>query len=353
MNRRGAPLGSRGDSLCATVTYMRIVLVAGIYPPEIGGPALYTKNLKEALEKSGHVADVALFGSLRRFPTGIRHLLFAIKILGRIRRADAVLAFDTLSTGMPAALACFLSRKPLFVRIGGDFGWESYVESTGDLVPLPDFYKFRARWRIKQRIAAQCVRFMAEKSTFIFSSQWQLDIWKDAYNLDESRIAVVENAFGEKFSHESSQKRNFLFFVRPIKLKNREVFRQVFEQVKSKYEDITLEEGEVPHVKMLEKMRSGYAVVLPSISDVTPNYIIDAIRCGTPFLITKYSAYAQKYRELGIVVDPLDPGDMRRGLEELLDTAKYAQMRQRLDVHAEKREYVDVAADFVRIVGRV
>jgi hypothetical protein len=33
---------------------MRIIIATGIYPPEVGGPALYAKGVKESLERAGH-----------------------------------------------------------------------------------------------------------------------------------------------------------------------------------------------------------------------------------------------------------------------------------------------------------
>ena len=64
-------------------TLMRIIIATGIYPPEVGGPALYAKGVKESLERAGNEAPVVLFGGLRRYPSGVRHLLYAYQTVAR------------------------------------------------------------------------------------------------------------------------------------------------------------------------------------------------------------------------------------------------------------------------------
>ena len=59
---------------------MKILITTGIYPPKIGGPAQYAKNLKEAFEKMGNSVSVKTFTIENRIPTGIRHIFFFLKI---------------------------------------------------------------------------------------------------------------------------------------------------------------------------------------------------------------------------------------------------------------------------------
>ena len=127
----------RAISLCAMVRGMRIVIATGVFPPEVGGPALYSKNLAESLTKQGHDVRVVLYGSLKSWPSGIRHAAYALKLIRHSFGAAAIIAFDTYSVGLPATIASIFTRTPVVVRIGGDFVWETYTERTQDLVPLP------------------------------------------------------------------------------------------------------------------------------------------------------------------------------------------------------------------------
>src|SRR5882724_5972091 len=122
---------------------MRIVIATGIYPPEIGGPAQYALNLANIWQKQGHLVSVHVFSRFNFLPTGIRHFFYFCSILPDLARADFVLALDTYSSAFPTLVASSLFGKKIILRTGGDFLWESYIERTGDLVLLKDFYKTR------------------------------------------------------------------------------------------------------------------------------------------------------------------------------------------------------------------
>lgn len=331
---------------------MKILVATPIYPPQIGGPATYAINLEQSLRKQGHVVEVETFGGLLRLPPIVRHLAYAIKIVPAALRAEHIIALDTFSVGVPVALVATLVRRPLLVRVGGDFLWEGYVQRTGDLVPLPRIYQERLRWGMKERMVFAAVRFVARRARLVFSSQWQLDIWRNAYNLDTARISVIENAVEEKLESIEPAKKNFLFYTRPIVLKNRAAFERAFAAAKETYPDIELEGGMVSRDEMLERTRRAYAVVLPSVSDITPNAILDAIRCGKPFLLTKYSAYAQRFAHLGVIVDPLDEADMARGVRRLADPEVYMQLRAHISAFNETHTYDDIAREFLALLPR-
>ncbi len=328
---------------------MRIIIATGIYPPEVGGPALYAKGVKESLERSGHDAPVVLFGGLRKYPSGVRHLLYAIKLWRVASGADAIFAFDTYSVGVPATLVAKLRRVPVVIRIGGDFVWESYAERTKDLVPLPDFYRVSRDLNRKERIAFKLVAWMLRHAELAFNTSWLADIWHEPYHLDDSRVHVVENMIGERLQRNTTTDRSILLYGRQIALKNTAAFRSAFEKARADGVDLDLEEGMVPYPELIEKMRASYAVAIPSISEVAPNSVIDALRCGVPFILTKYSGYAEKYKDMGIIVDPLDKSDLTQGITKLADPATYARLCANIAAYTEVRTYDDIAHEMLAI----
>lgn len=328
---------------------MHIVIASGIYPPDIGGPALYAEGVKISLERSGHTTSVVLFGPLRRWPSVIRHALYVGRLFFAARGADAIFTFDTYSVGVPAAFVGLLLRIPVVLRVGGDFVWESYVERTKKLVPLPDFYRDKHCLSIKERIAKRMVRWMLHHTIPAFNSSWLLDIWKEPYSLNNVKHTVVENVIGARL--EVLGVEPFLvLYGRDITLKNTVAFRKALEKARGAGVQLSLEEGMVPHEKLLERIRRSYAVAIPSLSDVAPNSVIDSIRCGKPFLLTKYSGYASRFGEYGIIVDPLNVEDMARGIQELANPAVYKRLSEHIATFAEVRTYEDVAREFLALV---
>ena len=330
---------------------MRFVIATGLYPPDVGGPAFYAEGVKKALDASGHETRLVLFGSLRKYPSGIRHALYAARLFFAARGADAIFAFDTYSAGVPAAFVGALRHIPVVLRVGGDFVWESYVERTKNLVPLPDFYQKSRDLSLKEKLAKQMVRWMLHHTIPAFNSPWLLSIWKEPYSLERVPSAVVENVIGERLSSLAKEPK-LLFYGRNLALKNAAAFKNTLEQARQDGVQLSLEEGMVSHAELLERIRHAYAVALPSISDVAPNVILDAIRCGKPFLLTKHSGYAVRFKDLGVIVDPLSAEDMARGIRELADTGRYANLVERIGAYKEVRTYDDVARELLALATR-
>jgi glycosyltransferase involved in cell wall biosynthesis len=127
---------------------MRILIATGLYPPEIGGPATYTKLFENELPKSGFEVDVLPFSKVRHLPKVIRHFVYAWKILRMSRSVDAILVQDTVSTGVPAALVSKVTGIPLIVRVPGDYAWEQGQQRFGVEENLDEFQELRYGFRV-------------------------------------------------------------------------------------------------------------------------------------------------------------------------------------------------------------
>lgn len=329
---------------------MRIVIATGIYPPEVGGPAPYAAGVAEELKKMGHEPALALFSDLKVYPSGVRHVLYMFRLLRISKGAAAILAFDTGSTGVPAAVVARLRKLPLLIRIGGDFVWEKYVERSGEQMPLPKFYSSKPRLNLKERVAFFMIRWMLGQAQLAFNTAWLRDIWMKPYRLSPERAHVVENVIGEKIG--STGKDNaVLLYGRKIKIKNIEAFKRAFARAEEHGVRLQLEEGLLPHDKLIERMRRAYAVAIPSLTDVAPNTVIDSILCGKPFILTKYSGYVERFGEFGIVVDPESEESMSRGLERIANESVYNDLAEKISHFDQERTYADVTREYLSIVG--
>jgi len=329
---------------------MRIIIATGVYPPEIGGPSYYAVGLEKALLKAGHVVKVVHYGPLKRFPTIVRHILYAIRLFKFMPRFDAVIALDTFSVGLPAAVGRMLFGTPFIVRVGGDFLWEQYVERTGDMVPLPFFYEEHKNFTFKERLIFTLTRFVLNRAVIVFSTDWLRKLWHEAYRFNKSSAYVIENAIEEKTEGDVPSQKNFLFLTRDIRLKNHEFFRRAFQKVQTEHPDIALEEGQVSKDVLHEKMKRAYAVVLPSLSEVSPNYILDALRFGKPFILTKHSGYANWLQKYGLLVDPLDEEDMAEKIAILANGKTYKEQKKRAESFSSTRTYEEVSNDFISLL---
>jgi glycosyltransferase involved in cell wall biosynthesis len=113
---------------------MNVLLVSGIWPPDVGGPASHAPEVAAFLRSRGHGVDVVVTAdrppppqpypvhwTSRRLPKGPRHLHSAALVARAARRADIV-----YTTGMFArsALGARLARRPYVVKLTGDPAFE-------------------------------------------------------------------------------------------------------------------------------------------------------------------------------------------------------------------------------------
>lgn len=128
---------------------MKIVIATGIYPPDIGGPATYSKLLFDQLQKRGIEVLVLSFGEVRRLPKIIRHFVYFLKLFNRTQAADVIFAQDTFGVGFPALWVSKIRRIRFFVRVPGDYAWEQATQRFGVVDSVDRFQSRRYGWYIE------------------------------------------------------------------------------------------------------------------------------------------------------------------------------------------------------------
>lgn len=143
---------------------MRIIISTGLYPPEIGGPATYTKVVEDELKRRGIPVFVLPFRLVRHLPPVIRHLMFMYRLIRMSKRGDILYAQDTVSVGLPTALVTTLFRRRFFVRVPGDFAWEQGTQRFGVKEGIDDFQNKKYGFRVSLlRLIQRFVVARAEK----------------------------------------------------------------------------------------------------------------------------------------------------------------------------------------------
>lgn len=164
---------------------MKVFVATGIYPPESGGPATYTKLLEEYLPKEGVDVEVLPYRTVRMFPKVLRHIFYAFKCIRPILSADIVYAQDAVSVGLPACIVAGILRKPFVVRIPGDYAWEQGRQRFGVSDTIEDFQNKKYSWRVEffraiQRYVVRRARCVVVPSNYMqgIVSLWVTDSQK-------------------------------------------------------------------------------------------------------------------------------------------------------------------------------
>ena len=371
---------------------MKILIATGIYPPDIGGPAQIARGVEQALIRAGHRVKVLAFRFERKLPTVIRHVYYFLRVLFSLRGADFVFSPDTFSAALPALFAAKLAGKRFIVRTGGDFLWESYVERTGDLVLLRNFYKKMAtppsssplkrgggrggvRLNLKERIIFRLLRFLLRHTdAVIFSTAWQRDIFRAPYKLDLSRCFVVENFYGPKVpqiqhtdkldpEYQSKArygagnvgvfKKVFVGGVRDLKWKNMPRLKEAFDAVQEKGIPVALNWETGSRGKFLLDIESAYAVIIASLGDISPNTILEAIAFDKPFILTRECGFYEKLKGIGVWVDPEDVNDIAAKIGWLADEENYRAQKKKVQAFNFTHSYEEVAEELITIYRNI
>src|SRR5207249_3226173 len=92
---------------------------------------------------------------------------------------------------------------------------------------------------------------------------------------------------------------------------------EAFKKAQEKVPELILDDESLPYEMFLEKMKNCYATILVSLGDISPNMILDAIRCGKPFILTRETGLYEKLKDVGLFVDPEDVNDIAKKIDTL------------------------------------
>ena len=186
----------------------RLLITSGIFAPDIGGPASYARTLGERLATSGiavtvltyspvfrHGGDASLPFTVRRVWTknvwGLRHLVYLWHAIRLARHADAVLSLSAVSGGLPSLWASRFAKKPLIVRVVGDYAWEMAMQTGKTFLLIDEFQKTPVSGRIR-RLRKFQRRICREAAAIIVPSRYLAGL-VTGWGIPEDHIHIIAN----------------------------------------------------------------------------------------------------------------------------------------------------------------
>mgnify|MGYP001561005476 CR=1 FL=1 len=186
---------------------MKILITTGIFPPDIGGPASYGRTLAQKLAENFSVSLVT-YSSKRKFPEDknqpfkiiriarwlpkfLRHFVFFVKTVSAAKGADVIFSLNAISAGLPALWAAKIRKKRFFVKIVGDYAWETAVNKGKTFLLIDDFQKSKRRGWIGILHNLQ-VKVAKGAEGVIVPSHYLADMVKN-WGVPEGKIKVIYN----------------------------------------------------------------------------------------------------------------------------------------------------------------
>jgi len=323
----------------------KILICTGIYPPDIGGPATYSKLLFDELPQRGFAVDVLSFGEVRCWPKIIRHFFYFLKALKAGAKADVIFAQDPMSVGLPACLASFFLRKKFILKIVGDYAWEQFQNQKSKIknqkfITPEDFQnkKFDFITELRRKVE----RWVAKRADKIIVPSEYLKKIVLMWGVEESKIKVIYNAFefvGNPISHSKCKKSDFVVISagRPVPWKGFETLKDLMPEIEKEIPEaklIILQQES--HEKVLRYLQEGDLFVLNTGYEGLSHQILEAMAAGIPVVTTNVGGNPEliENNHSGFLVEYNNKEQIKKAI---LDLYKSKELREKFIKNAKEK----------------
>lgn len=335
----------------SNILSMKILIATGIYPPDIGGPATYSKLLKDELPKRGYGVEILSFGEVRGLPRIIRHIVYFFKILRRASGCHIIFAQDTVSVGLPAMIASKILRKKFLIRVAGDYAWEQAVQMFGVKEEIDEFQSKKYGFRVELlRSIQKFVVKNADKA--IAPSHYFKKIVSDWVGGKE-RVEAIYNGIDLNFNPiifrnaDNYKLKKIISAGRLVPWKGFATLIKIMEKlpdwkltiagdgpIKNELKDLIsslgLEDrvkltGIIPREELLVELKDSDLFILNTSFESFSFQTVEAMHLGVPVIITNIGnlrEIAENGKE-GILVDPNDEGQILSAIKKIDEDSNF------------------------------
>jgi glycosyltransferase involved in cell wall biosynthesis len=326
---------------------MKVLVVSGMWPPDVGGPASHAPEVCEYLLSRGHVVEAVTMAerapaqqaypvhwASRRLPLGVRHVAAGSLITRLARRADVV-----YSTGIVgrSSLGSALGRAPTVLKLTSDPVFERSLRWG---LSGPDLTAFQATRGMRIGALRRARDLALARARRIVVPSEALRALVLSWGVPSEKLTLLHNPVAPPPLDERDELRRrhgfegptLVFAGRLVPQKAIEVSLEAVRQNpeitlllagEGPYHERLLAEtrrlglqgrarflGPLPRQTVFELLRAADAALLSSRWENFPHMVVEALSVGTPVLATDSGGVTEILRdgENGIVV-PKDDAD--------------------------------------------
>jgi glycosyltransferase involved in cell wall biosynthesis len=351
---------------------VKVLVVSGIWPPDVGGPASHAPELAAFLRGRGHEVEVVttadaapakelykVFWVSRRQRVGIRHALVASLVRKRAMHSDVVYATSMIGR---AALGSALARRPLVIKLTTD---EAYERARRRGLFDGDLDAFQHHDGGLQIAALRRARNAAlhEAAAVVCPSAYLRDM-AVSWGVPAARALVVPNPAPDLPALPAREQARASFGIDGPTLAfagriGRQKALEVGLAALAAVEGVTLLVagdgperapmearaaelglagrvrflGSLPRGRVLELFRAADASLLCSSWENFPHTVVESLAVGTPVIATRVGGVPEIVRdgENGLLVPPGDPEALAAAIRRFVEEPG---LRERLAANA-------------------
>ncbi len=338
---------------------MRVLITTGLFPPEIGGPATYSKLLLDELPKHGLEVDVLPFSKVRDLPNGIRHLAYLGEILNISLKPDIIFAQDPVSVGFSSFLAAKIMRKKFILKIVGDYAWEQGKQRWHIKDGLDKFQQKEYGWQVG--LLKKIEKIVAKSADQIIVPSNYLKNIISGWGVDKDKINVVYNAVSKmteiKVSRKEAQDKigikgdillsagrlvpwkgfDALVGIIPFLIKKNKNIKLIIigggnykETLERKINQLGLKEsvfltGQVERNKLPLYFKASKIFILNTHYEGLPHLVLEAMQMKRPVITTNIGGNPEVIKNMvsGILTEPDNKKEIIEAIEKTLKDEEF------------------------------
>jgi glycosyltransferase involved in cell wall biosynthesis len=305
---------------------VKVVVVSGIWPPDVGGPASHAPEVADFLHERGHEVEVVTTAHAppeqrayrvsavpRDLPRGVRHLRGAALVRRRARGADAVYTTGMFGRSFAGATG---ARKPYVVKLTADPAFER-ARRRGVVAGDVDEFQERSGMRVALLRLARDVEL--RRAAHVFCPSDYLRSLAVGWGVSAGRVEVLPNPaprLPELAPRDELRARfgmNGATLAFAGRLGAQKSLGAAIEAVaavdgvslliagdgdeRSRLEALAGPRvrflGAQPRERVLELFRAADASILPSSWENFPHTVVEALAVGTPVIATRVGGVAE------------------------------------------------------------
>lgn len=324
---------------------MKILVATGIYPPDIGGPATYSRLLKDELPKRGHSVEILSFGEVRDLPKIIRHTVYFFKVLRRGWKSDIIFAQDPVSVGLPAVIVSKILGKKFLIRVAGDYAWEQAVQRFGIKDGIDEFQP--KKYGLKVELLRSIQKFVVKNADKIITPSFYFKKVVSSWIGRDDKIEAIYNGIDLNLNpiiHEEDNSAGLKKIISAGRLVPWKGFATLIkimknlpswsltiagdgpikEELRGLISSLELEDrvrlaGVMPREELLAELKNSDLFILNTSFESFSFQTVEAMHLGVPVIVTdigNLSEIVEDGKE-GILVDPNNEAQILSAIKKI------------------------------------
>ena len=329
---------------------MNVLIVSGIWPPDVGGPASHAPEVASYLLAHGHLPRALVTADAppspeaypvewvdRNAPPGILHLRALTRVFMLARKADVV-----YTTGMfgRSGAGALVARRPYVVKLTADPAFERARRRGFTAASLSSFQEEATARTLPFRIARDAI---ARRAAHIVTPSAYLRELAIGWGVPAERVTILPNPAPLLLngpSRDTLRARfgmtapTLVFAGRLVPQKSLEIGIEAARRAgvdlvvagngpeRARLEAIGHARflGPLAREDVLALFQAGDASLLSSSWENFPHGVVESLAAGTPVVATRVGGVAELVRdgENGLLVEPRDVNGMAAAIRRIV-----------------------------------